>query len=74
MGNESATTRNDMSKVNLFLDSSILFAGIASATGAARVLLLLAETDHIHVTVSEHGVDVPILLAAMRAKWTAWSH
>jgi len=45
-----------MPKVNLFLDSSALFAGIASATGAARVLLLLAESDHIIVTICEQVV------------------
>ena len=45
-----------MPEINLFLDSSALFAGIASATGAARVLLLLAETDHIIVTISEQVV------------------
>ena len=45
-----------MSEINLFLDSSALFAGIASATGAARVLLLLAESDHIIVTICEQVV------------------
>jgi predicted nucleic acid-binding protein len=45
-----------MSKVNLFLDSSALFAGIASETGAARVLLLLAESEHINITISEQVV------------------
>jgi predicted nucleic acid-binding protein len=45
-----------MSKANLFLDSSALFAGIVSATGAARVLLLLAESDHILITISEQVV------------------
>lgn len=45
-----------MPKVNLFLDSSALFAGIVSAVGAARVLLLLAETGHIAVTISEQVV------------------
>lgn len=45
-----------MSKLNLFLDSSALFAGIASGTGAARVLLLLAESEHINVTISEQVV------------------
>ena len=45
-----------MSKINLFLDSSALFAGIVSATGATRVLLLLAETGHITVTISEQVV------------------
>jgi predicted nucleic acid-binding protein len=45
-----------MSKFNLFLDSSALFAGIVSATGAARVLLLLAESEHIKITISEQVV------------------
>jgi predicted nucleic acid-binding protein len=45
-----------MSKLNLFLDSSALFAGIASETGAARVLLLLAESEHINLTISEQVV------------------
>jgi len=45
-----------MSKVNLFLDSSALFAGIVSSTGAARALLLLAESDQITITLSEQVV------------------
>ena len=45
-----------MSKINLILDSSALFAGIVSATGAIRVLLLLADTGHITVTISEQVV------------------
>jgi hypothetical protein len=45
-----------MPRVSLFLDSSALFAGIASSTGAARALLLLAEAGQITITVSEQGV------------------
>ncbi len=45
-----------MSKANLFLDSSALFSGIVSDAGAARILLLLAETDHILLTISEQVV------------------
>jgi predicted nucleic acid-binding protein len=45
-----------MSKVNLFLDSSALFAGIVSSSGAARVLLLLAESGKLHLTVSEQVI------------------
>jgi predicted nucleic acid-binding protein len=45
-----------MSKANLFLDSSALFAGIISSTGAARALLLLAESDQITITLSEQVV------------------
>ncbi len=42
-----------MPEINLFLDSSALIAGIVSAKDAARVLLLLAESGHITVTISE---------------------
>ena len=45
-----------MPKINIFLDSSALFAGIVSASGAAWALLLLAETGHITVTSSEQVV------------------
>ena len=45
-----------MSKPNLFLDSSALFAGVVSATGAARALLLLAEGGLVAVTISEQVV------------------
>jgi len=45
-----------MSKPDLFLDSSALFAGVVSPRGAARALLLLAEAGRITVTVSEQVV------------------
>ena len=45
-----------MSRTSLFLDSSALFAGIASSTGAARALLLLAEAGQITIVVSEQVV------------------
>ena len=45
-----------MSRTSLFLDSSALFAGIASSTGAARALLLLAEAGQITNVVSEQVV------------------
>ncbi len=45
-----------MRRIDLFLDSSALFAGVASATGAARALLLLAEANQIQITVSEQVV------------------
>jgi predicted nucleic acid-binding protein len=45
-----------MHRIDLFLDSSALFAGVASATGASRALLLLAEANQIRVTVSEQVV------------------
>jgi len=45
-----------MSRIDVFLDSSALFAGVASSTGAARALLLLAEVDRITITVSEQVI------------------
>lgn len=45
-----------MSKNSLFLDSSALFAGIVSADGAARVLLLLAEAGQVNLLVSEQVI------------------
>jgi len=45
-----------MSKAKLFLDSSALFAGIASSSGAARVLLLLGESGQIALLVSEQVI------------------
>ena len=44
MKNVSNITKSIMSRIKIFLDSSALFAGIVSSTGAARVLLLLAES------------------------------
>jgi len=45
-----------MPSPNLFLDSSALFAGVVSTSGAARALLLLAEAGLIDVTVCEQVV------------------
>ena len=42
-----------MKKVNIFLDSSALIAGIISETGAAHVLLQLGETEDVALTISE---------------------
>ena len=42
-----------MQKMNIFLDSSGLIAGIISETGAAHVLLQLGETEDIALTISE---------------------
>jgi predicted nucleic acid-binding protein len=41
---------------DLFFDSSALFAGVVSASGASRALLLLAEVGIVSVTVSEQVV------------------
>jgi len=45
-----------MSRTDVFLDSSALFAGVASWAGAARALLLLGEADRITITVSEQVI------------------
>ena len=45
-----------MTSPDLFFDSSALFAGIVSASGASRALLLLAEAEQIAITVSEQVV------------------
>lgn len=45
-----------MPRPDLFLDSSALFAGVVSADGAARALLLLGEARLVTVTVSEQVV------------------
>ncbi len=42
-----------MKKVNIFLDSSALIAGIISETGAAHALLQLGETKDIVLMISE---------------------
>lgn len=41
---------------DLFLDSSALFAGVVSPSGAARALLLLAEAGLLTITISEQVV------------------
>lgn len=45
-----------MYRANLFLDSSALFSGIVSSSGAARVLLVLAETDYVQIIISEQVI------------------
>ena len=45
-----------MPKVDVFLDSSALIAGIISDQGVARVLLLLGEDEKIILTVSEQVI------------------
>ena len=64
-----------MPEINLFLDSSALIAGIVSAKGAARALLLLAESGQIAVTISEQVLaeteraiarKVPLALSDLR--------
>jgi hypothetical protein len=48
--------------INLFLDSSALIAGIISGRGAphfaGRMLLLLTESGHITITISEQVLAV----------------
>lgn len=45
-----------MSRAKLFFDSSALVAGAISPTGAARALLVLAETGLISIVVSEQVI------------------
>jgi predicted nucleic acid-binding protein len=45
-----------MPKNDIFFDSSALIAGIVSAEGAARALLLLAEDEKILISVSEQVI------------------
>lgn len=45
-----------MKQNDIFFDSSALIAGIISAQGAARVLLLLAEDQKIKIIVSEQVI------------------
>jgi predicted nucleic acid-binding protein len=45
-----------MSRPDVFLDSSALFAGIVSAEGAARALLMMAEAGLLTITVSEQVI------------------
>jgi predicted nucleic acid-binding protein len=46
-----------MKKINIFLDSSALIAGIISETGAAHVLLQLGETEDVVLIISEVVVN-----------------
>jgi predicted nucleic acid-binding protein len=45
-----------MPKNDIFFDSSAMIAGIVSAQGAARALLLLAEDEKILISVSEQVI------------------
>jgi predicted nucleic acid-binding protein len=45
-----------MPEIKLFLDSSALFAGIISADGGGRALLLLGEAGKVRLTISEQVV------------------
>ena len=56
MRSDGAITGNTMTGPELFFDSSALFAGIISASGASRALLLLAEAGQVSITVSEQVV------------------
>jgi predicted nucleic acid-binding protein len=56
MKSDRTTTGNTMTSPELFFDSSALFAGIVSASGASRALLLLAEAGQVAITVTEQVV------------------
>jgi predicted nucleic acid-binding protein len=42
-----------MKKVNIFLDSSALIAGVLSTAGAAHALLILGEDESVLLTISQ---------------------
>ena len=56
-----------MSSPDLFFDSSALFAGAVSQVGAARALLVLAESALISITVSEQVIVEPERALARKA-------
>lgn len=56
MRSASNTTAITMANPVLFLDSSALFAGVFSPTGAARALLVLGEVGRISITISEQVI------------------
>ena len=58
-----------MTRPDLFFDSSALFAGIVSASGASRALLLLAEAGQISITVSEQVVTETERAVARKIPW-----
>ena len=45
-----------MPKMKVFLDSSVVIAGILSQTGAARVLLVMSESGQIETFISEQVI------------------
>jgi len=45
-----------MPKAKIFLDSSALIAGVISAAGAARVLLVMSENGDIDLIISDHVI------------------
>ncbi len=56
MKSANAITPSIMSGISVFFDSSALFAGVVSANGAARALLLLAERKQIQILVCEQVI------------------
>ena len=57
----------EAAKPELFFDSSALFAGVASSTGAGRALLQLGEARAVAITVSEQVVTETERSLARRA-------
>ena len=56
MKNANAITKNTMSKIRVFLDSSAVIAGVISSNGAARVLLVMSENGQIETFISEQVI------------------
>ena len=57
----------EAAKPELFFDSSALFAGVASSTGAGRALLQLGEARAVAITVSEQVITETERSLARRA-------
>lgn len=56
MKNAATITKNTMSKIKVFLDSSAIIAGVISDSGAARVLLVMSENGQIETLISEQVI------------------
>jgi predicted nucleic acid-binding protein len=56
MRNANFITKNIMSKIKIFFDSSALISGVISTNGAARVLLQLAESDELVIIINEQVI------------------
>lgn len=59
-----------MSRPSLFLDSSALFAGIVSASGAARALLMMGEQSWVALIISEQVIVETERALARKARST----
>ena len=56
MRNGSDFTKKTMPNAKVFFDSSALFAGVISSTGAARILLVMSENGDIDLIISDQVI------------------